>query len=94
MGRTGGGQDNICLVQMQKQLLKGERLAAEFIGQLLRPFKGAVGDHDPFGTVGQKVTGSQLTHLAGTDQQYGLVGQITEDLAGQFNSGKGDRYRR
>ena len=51
----------------------------------------AVGDEDLPGLQGLEVLQGQVAHLAGADDEHGLVGERVEDLAGHVDGHAGDR---
>ena len=69
----------------------GTGLAAPPRGGGLGALEAAVGHQDPAGAERLEVLERQLAHLAGADDQHGLVGEGVEDLPGHVDGDAGDR---
>ena len=63
------------------------------VRQFLCPGRGAIAEQQPPQPAGFQMRGEQVDHLAGADQQRGLLGHIFEDLLGQQHPGEGKRHR-
>ena len=85
--------DDVRLAERFFQAFKGNRPALERFGHLQGPHVGPVCDQDLRRPVGDQVTGGQLGHLAGADEQDRLPLQSPEDLLGQLDRGEADGNR-
>ncbi len=87
----GGADDQVGLDQRLAELVEGHGAAAPAGGGGLGPLGAAVGHEDAARSQGGEVLQGQVAHLAGADDQHGLVAEGVEDLAGDVHRDAGDR---
>jgi hypothetical protein len=87
----GRGDDDVGFDEQAGQLVEFAGVAAEGVGDFLGAFEGAVGD-EQFAHAGlAEMAGGELSHLAGADEDGGVVVEVGEDLAGEVDGDGADR---
>ena len=92
-GRAGRTQHNVGARQQLIESLPGHRLAAATSGHGHGLFGTAIGDPDTPRLQLPQVTQCQFAHLAGADDEDGLVAEVVEHLLDVIDGGTGDGRR-
>lgn len=87
------GDQDIRLRQMGFQIGQPDAEAPDALGQRHGAAHIAIGDDDASDALGVQVPGAQADHLAGADQERGMVVKIGEDAPREVGCDGGDRYR-
>ena len=85
MRRAGGTDDDVGAIDRIVELFEGDGFAVELLGQCGGALIRAVAEVDLLGTVGEKMTGSELAHLAGANEIHTRALEVAEYLLGQLD---------
>ena len=78
---------------MSGNVFQRNGVAVEWRNQSVRPLQGAIRHDQATHSVLAQVASNQFNGVARADQQGGALGQISENLLGQPDCGKGHRNR-
>ena len=92
VGRARRSDDDVGAVARVIEILELDGLAVKPLRQSDRTIIGAVRHKDGGAAVGHQVAGSEFAHLAGADDEDRLPFQGSENLFGEFDCNRGDRY--
>lgn len=96
---AGGGDDDVGAVGFGVEVVErddagGDVGRAQGVGDFLRASLGAVGDEQRGGALLDEVTGGEVGHFAGADDQDGFAGERAEDFTREVDRDRGDGDRR
>jgi len=88
--RAGGGDDDVGAVGLLVELIEGDDLAFEVLGDLLGPRLGPVGYEDGSRALLDEMAGGELGHLACSYKEDRLAFEGVEDFSCEVYGDRGD----
>ncbi len=87
---SGRGNDDVGAVGLLVELIEGDDLAVEVLGDLLGPRLRSVGYQNGGRALLDEVAGGKFGHLSGSDEKDRLTFERVKDLAGEIDRYRGD----